>query len=32
MIKHIVCHKYTDRSQAPVIAQKLRDLVGQVPG
>ena len=28
MIKHIVCHKYTDRSQAPIIAKKLRALVG----
>ena len=32
MIKHIVCHKYTDRSQAPIVAKKLRALVGQVPG
>lgn len=32
MVKHIVCHKYTDRSQAAVIAPMLRGLVGQVPG
>ncbi|NCB30123.1 MAG: Dabb family protein [Clostridia bacterium] len=32
MIKHIVCHKYTDRAQAAVIAPMLRGLVGQVPG
>lgn len=32
MIKHIVCHKYTDRAQAEIIAPMLRGLAGQVPG
>lgn len=32
MIKHIVCHKYTDPAQAEIIAPMLRGLVGQVPG
>ena len=32
MIKHIVCHKYTDRAQAALIAPMLRALVGKVPG
>lgn len=32
MIKHVVCHKYTDRAQAAKIAPMLKGLVGQVPG
>lgn len=32
MVKHIVCHQYTDKAQAAVIAPMLRGLVGQVPG
>jgi len=32
MITHIVCHKYTDREEAKVIAPMLKSLVGKVPG
>jgi len=32
MVKHVVCHKYLDKSEAEVIAAMLRALVGQVPG
>lgn len=31
MIKHIVCHKLSDKSAAPEIAARLTALVGQVP-
>lgn len=32
MVTHIVCHKYTDRAEAPKIAEMLKGLVGKVPG
>lgn len=32
MITHIVCHKYTDREEAKVIAPMLKGLVGKIPG
>lgn len=32
MVKHIVCHTYSDKAQAEAIAPMLRALVGQVPG
>lgn len=32
MVTHIVCHKYTDREEAKVIAPMLKSLVGKVPG
>lgn len=31
MIKHVVCHKYNNKAEAPVIAQKLNSLMGKVP-
>ncbi len=31
MVKHIVCHKYTDKAEAEKIAQMLMGLVGKVP-
>ncbi len=31
MIKHVVCHKYRDKAEAPVIAAKLNGLMGRVP-
>ena len=31
MVKHIVCHKYTDKNEAQKIAQMLMGLVGKVP-
>lgn len=31
MIKHIVCHRYKDRSEAKKIAPMLDSLVGKVP-
>lgn len=31
MVKHIVCHKYTDRAEAEKIAAMLMGLVGKVP-
>ncbi len=31
MVKHIVCHKYTDKAEAEKIAPMLMGLVGKVP-
>lgn len=31
MIRHVVCHKYTDRAEAEKIKPMLLSLVGQVP-
>lgn len=30
MWKHVICFKFKDREQAPVVAEKLRSLVGRV--
>lgn len=30
MFKHIVCFKFKDKAQAPIVAEKLRALVGRV--
>ena len=32
MVKHVVCHKYTDKAEAGKIAAMLAGLVGKVPG
>ncbi|MCE5234635.1 MAG: Dabb family protein [Clostridiaceae bacterium] len=31
MVKHIVCHKYTDKAEAEKIAGMLMGLMGKVP-
>lgn len=31
MIRHVVCHKYTDKAQAEKIKPMLLSLMGQVP-
>lgn len=31
MLKHIVCHKYTDKAEAAKIAEMLMGLTGKVP-